>query len=304
MCTQQEELLKAFQERKDMQGKLVDEIKQLRSKAQDLQQAHSTRGMPVPVIAELREVIKFLNRIQLSVHMVGAVGNSLMETSSKYAPPKQTQLSLMKEQLVDSSVIRSKIVSSFAWFADRFLGKDLDAQFLENFAKEMLYMYPHVRHIASNARNEAEIELLSALVSRDLIDVLKANLDDMPSSAHARGVEVHDVFAVPTGLHFTTVPGKKCDGFFSFDPTVQPRMEYVMGRKGEETDDEEPLKEEYVQVHIRFSALERDTVSSEGKVVQRAPAVLRKSTWVYEGKLLNLDAIHRQTEWKLIAITE
>ncbi len=88
----------------------------------------------------------------------------------------------------------------------------------------------------------------------------------MSSAQQSRGVEVHAARARVVGLHIFSKPDKQVEGGISCDQiTPEQKANTAAGR---------PDKE-YVQIFVRFNALEKEIVWSDGKVVERADAVVR-----------------------------
>lgn len=56
-------------------------------------------------------------------------------------------------------------------------------------------------------------------------------------------------------------------------------------REIEESKKKATYKGEWLQVFVRFNAVERETVSWGGSVVQKGKAKERESTWVFESKI-------------------
>eukprot|EP00281_Chroomonas_sp_CCMP1168_P023005 CAMPEP_0206230212 /NCGR_PEP_ID=MMETSP0047_2-20121206/10123_1 /ASSEMBLY_ACC=CAM_ASM_000192 /TAXON_ID=195065 /ORGANISM="Chroomonas mesostigmatica_cf, Strain CCMP1168" /LENGTH=377 /DNA_ID=CAMNT_0053653589 /DNA_START=92 /DNA_END=1225 /DNA_ORIENTATION=- len=289
--------------RRSLHLKFTHRIDELRSRAALLQSRDG--GLPPALAMELKEVLKFLNRAQLVVDTSESLTEELQATSEKYDPPEATRSSMPNS--FRESFMREVVMNALVWIAERYLHRNVDRDFLEVFALEMLQTYPAVRQITSNSRDASELDLLRGLVSSDLVDILQENIGELPAAMRAKGVEVHDVAAEVCGLHFITEKerGVPANGMFSFDPSVKPRTYSKRHEEDEEDEEMEEVKEEWVQVHILFSAWEKDTIWSEGAVVQRAPPVLRESVWVYEGQLLGgHNSLQKHRNWSLVAIKE
>jgi hypothetical protein len=56
-------------------------------------------------------------------------------------------------------------------------------------------------------------------------------------------------------------------------------------REIEELKKKGSYKGEWLQVFVRFNAVERETVSWGGSVIQKGKATDRESTWVFESKI-------------------
>jgi hypothetical protein len=105
---------------------------------------------------------------------------------------------------------------------------------------------------------------MQTCLSEDLLSTVRSNLEGMSSAEQARGLEVLAIRSRIAGLHFVAHAGQEIRGVFT------------RAKSAPDSEDENELgRGERVQIHVRFAALERETIWSDGKVVQRADPVVR-----------------------------
>lgn len=201
-----------------------------------------------------------------------------LEFSKKFDPEPRQQLpsGLLGNLRIHWTANVSMFERGWVGMALGLINRGIDPKFeLDDIMEGAITAYRVIRQIASNAKTAEEMALLAPFVSDPLLEVLQSNLANASATQRNTGLHVHDVCGEVVDVKLRMHEGEDVEAPETIEGQHQRGSQLLR-------------KAQWLQLKVRFVALETDFVANAGSPKQDIATELRPSTWTLEGQVWEL----------------